>query len=414
MKVVIFLLLLFINLFAADANMEIIKDSNILTKIKVIESNSGDNDEVSIKLREMIKKDLEVSCHFDVLGSNNQEKLSFNGFPNLLTHNNTDLLLIVDTKSTKEQITLGIKLYDLNTKKMVINNTMSSSKKDRFPFIAHKTAILINDYIKAPSISWMDRFVIFSRYVSPKESEIVIADYTLGFQTVVVKGGLNIFPKWADEKQESFYYTTYKGLPYLAKLNLVTKKQDLILSSDGMIVCSDISKDGLKLILTMAPNSQPDIYLYDVNSKNKQRITDYKGIDVGGQFINNNKIAFVSDRLKTPTIFVKDLNGSEQRVDRLIGVGKNSSSFSTYGEFVAFSEKISKDLNIFLVGTSTMQKKQITDSGSNEFPRFSDDGMSLLFIKKINNQSMVGIYRVGYDKSFTFASKIGLLQSIDW
>ena len=61
-----------------------------------------------------------------------------------------------------------------------------------------------------------------------------------------------------------------------------------------------------KLVLTMAPNSQPDIYVYNTETKLKKRITKYAGIDVGGNFVENDtKIVFVSDRLKYPNIFAK-------------------------------------------------------------------------------------------------------------
>ncbi len=40
------------------------------------------------------------------------------------------------------------------------------------------------------------------------------------------------------------------------KLMLKMGKEKKILSSEGMLVCSDVSSDGSKLIVTMAPNDQ--------------------------------------------------------------------------------------------------------------------------------------------------------------
>ena len=54
-----------------------------------------------------------------------------------------------------------------------------------------------------------------------------------------------------------------------------------------MIVASDVSRDGTKLLLTMAPNDQSDIYLYDIFTKNLKRITTFSGIDVNGNFVDN-------------------------------------------------------------------------------------------------------------------------------
>ena len=75
-----------------------------------------------------------------------------------------------------------------------------------------------------------------------------------------------------------------------------------------MMICSDVSDDGSKLLLSMAPKGQPDVYLYDVKTKNLKQLTNYGGIDVNGQFMDNGKIAFVSDRAGNPNIFTVDIN----------------------------------------------------------------------------------------------------------
>lgn len=415
MKSIFFILFCTISLFAIDANMEIIKNASQLPTINVIKSSESSADTIANKLVDLVKKDIEVSCHFKIIDSNISLSIPYNIYPNMIDKS-SELTLVLQTTIKQNEIELGIKLYDMVAKKLVLNNTMSTNKLDRFPFLAHKTAIIINDFIKAPNISWMDRFVIFSRYVSPKETEIVVADYTLNYQKVVVKGGLNIFPKWVNSKQEAFYYSTFKAYPTLMKFNLVDKSQEIIASSDGMIVCSDISNDGSKLLLTMAPNTQSDIYLYDLGQKQKTRLTTYSGIDVGAHFIDDEtKFAFISDRLKTPSIFIQNISQT-QSVSKIGGTGKNTSSFSSYKDFIAYSSKESgdKDFNIYLVATQSNYKKQLTINGKNEFPRFSQGGEAILFIKKNQNQSMTGIYRVGYDQSFFFPSKVGALQSIDW
>ncbi len=303
---------------------------------------------------------------------------------------------------------------------MVLSKSYATTLKQRYPFLSHKLSIDINKYLNAPSIDWMDKFVIFARYLTPKSSEIVISDYTLSYQKIVVKGGLNIFPKWANKNQESFYYTTYKyNLPTLIKQNLYTQESEKILKSDGMIVCSDVSEDGKKLVLTMAPNSQPDIYQYDTKTKLKTRITKYSGIDVGGSFIENDtKIVFVSDRLKYPNIFAKSIH--KKGVERLIYHGKNNSQCTTYDNYIAYASRESDNefggnvFNLYLISMQSDYVRRLTTNGRNQFPKFSSDGESILFIKNDLKGSYLGIIRVNYNKSFLFTLQTGKLQSIDW
>lgn len=326
--------------FAIDATMEIIKKSTNLPTISVGISKDSTQKAFLLKIREILSQDLQVSGHFDV----KQEvyDVNFNDKPNLLDAKNKNIDLIVNLnieQSSFGGLLLYVKMFDSNSGNLVINKSFSTSKDERYPFLSHRTAIAINDYLKAPKISWMDKFVIFSRYIDAKESEIVISDYTLSYQKVIIKGGLNIFPKWADKSQESFYYTTYnRNKPTLVKANLYTKQRQELLSSDGMIVCSDISSDGSKILLTMSPDGQPDIYMYDTNTRIKTKLTTYKGIDVGGSFVeNDSKVIFVSDRLKYPNIFAKKIDG--RGVERLVYHGRNNSAATTFKNYIVYSSR---------------------------------------------------------------------------
>jgi len=208
-------------------------------------------------------------------------------------------------------------------------------------FISHTIAYDINHYMGEPSVEWMKRKVIFSRIVAPKKSEIVIADYTLSYQHIIIKGGYNIFPKWANKQQQAFYYTSLDGKkPTLKHVNIKRSKIKSIISSDGMMVCSDVSADGSKLLLTMAKNSQPDIYLYDVRTKKYKRETFYQGIDVGGHFRGKNSMIFISDRLGYPNIFSKKLGTHE--VEQMVYYGNSNSACSTHGKYIVYK---ARDLN---------------------------------------------------------------------
>jgi len=71
-----------------------------------------------------------------------------------------------------------------------------------------------------------------------------------GWHTIL-KGGFNIFPKWANKAQNAFYYTALDGeKPTLKYVNIKTGELKSIISSDGMMVCSDVSSDGKTLLLT--------------------------------------------------------------------------------------------------------------------------------------------------------------------
>ncbi len=417
LKVLLLVLLLINSLGAVDAEIDIVRKSNVIPKTIIVPTENSVDNVLSEKIKQVFENDLTVSGHFniesnDIKHQNIDTKIDFesNNFKN------NDIVIFFEIKkATTNSLVVEVILNDINTKTSKKKVTYSVSDIQRYPFLAHRMAIGINKDLNAPSIDWMDRFIIFSKYVNSKKSEIIVADYTLSYQKVVVSGGLNIFPKWANNSQKSFYYTTYDSLyPTLIKQDLYGKTSEKIIKSDGMMVCSDVSKDGTKLLLTMAPDGQPDIYLYDLNTKKSTRITKYSGIDVGANFLSSEKsIVFVSDRLGKPNIF--SINIEDGNIERLVFQGNNNSQVSTFNNSIVYSGRDSgNEFNLYLISTQNDSLKKLTTQGINQFPKFSSDGESLLFLKNIKGNSSLGVIRLNYNKSFLFPLKSGKLQSLDW
>ncbi len=421
-KKIILVFVLTCSLFAFDATVEIVKKIDSLPKI-ALQDASNVNESISFRKKffKILVGDLRVSAHFRPLDEYLQSTYEGGIGDNFLSKKSVDLILRYKIATQNNSLIANVKLINASSGEVKSETNYKIQDKKRFPFLAHKIIINTNEIIGAPSIKWMDQFVIFSKLTAPKESEIVVSDYTLSFQKTVVKGGLNIFPKWADSAQDAFYYSSYNGYrPTLYRVDLMNGERRKIISSNGMLACSDVSKDGKKLLLTMAPNDQTDIYLYDLANKQLTRITHYPGIDVSGNFIDNDKrIVFISDRLGYPNVFAKNLNG-DNSVEQMVYHGKNNSSVSAIGNYIVYSsrEKGSEFgnnvFNLYLISTKTDYIRQLTASGKNLYPRFAQDKDTILFIKEFQNQSSLGIIRLNANKSFLFPLKIGKIQSIDW
>lgn len=421
-KILLLISLVFSSVFAqVDANLEIVKKATSLPKILVSVSTDTGEIETLGRIKKSLADDLSVSGHFEVVNVNSQT--SYGSMPDLISLSNQGVDLYLNLSASKESngsYTLMTKLFDMNSKVLILEKNFTTTQEDRFVFLAHKAAISINDFFKAPSIAWMEKFVVFSTYTTSGKADIMIGDYTLTYKKTVVSGGLNIFPKWADAEQKTIYYTTYNYVkPTLVKLNIYNRSKETIMESDGMLACSDVNADGTKLLVTASPNGQPDVYLYNTRTKSKTQITKYSGIDVGGHFIeNDSRIVFVSDRLGNPNIFAQGINSTS--VERLVYHSNNNSSATAFGNNIVYSSKDSsneigdKSFNLYLISTKTDSMKRLTSSGINQFPKFSTDGETLLYIKTFGGSSSIGIIRLAYSKSFLFSLNGKRIQSIDW
>ena len=420
MKKILVLLVFITSIFAADATIEVVNRGLVLPRILIQDATTNfASSDVKERFSRMIAGDLRVGSAFEVIEG--IEKTTYDApLGAEIAAKNPAFVLRYELAGGSGETMLKVKLIDTKDSSVRFEANYSQSDLKRWPFLSHRAIADIARNLELSPIEWMDKSIVISQYTKPGEARIIIADYTLTYQNVVLSGGLNIFPKWANVEQSAFYYTTHeKGKPTLYKYDLTTRQKSRITSSGGMVVASDVSKDGSKLLLTMAPADQSDIFLYDLNTRSAKRITSYSGIDVNGNFVDNDsRVVFVSDRLGNPNIFATSINGGG--VEQLVYHGKNNSSVSTWENYVVYSSRESgaeysqRTFNLYLISTKSDYIRQLTATGVNTFPRFSSDGGSIVYIKDAGSQSAVGIIRVNENKSFSFPLNLGKLQSIDW
>jgi TolB protein len=416
LKIIITLLFAFSLAFTYDATIEVIKKVESLPSIAVEESSTSYNDTFKLRFFKSLIADLNVVSIFNV--DRHYRTIDYDASDVVVE--NIDMKYVLRYSIFEDDNGyFNTKMKLLKDSVEVMNKNYKIKKKDFYMFISHAMAYDINEFMGEPSVAWMKRKVIFSRIVAPMKSELVISDYTLTYQHVVVNGGFNVFPKWANKAQTKFYYTSLDGAkPVLKKVDIKTAKTEDILKSDGMMICSDVSNDSKKLLLTMAPNGQSDIYLYDVETKKYSRVTKYSGIDVSGQFTDNENIVFISNRLGYPNIFTTKIGSGD--VEQVIYYGKSNAACSAHNEYVVYKARESSNafsrntFNLHLISTKTDFIRRLTATGVNEFPRFSRDGDAILFIKNYKAQSSIGIIRLNHNKNYLFPLKYGKVQAMDW
>jgi TolB protein len=402
-----------LNLFAVDATLKIEKDVEQRARIALVDASPVKNK----KFFQILLSDLKVSGHFLADKTHHQGDIHSDYLLPVLKSKEYVLKYALNQQSGTK---LLIRLLKADDGTELLKKSYAIPTTSKAPFLAHKAIFDINNILKYPDISWINRYVIFSRYTTPKHSEILLADYTFNYKKVIIKGGLNLFPKWADKEQKSFYYTSYAGLtPALYRLNIYTGAKERITSSEGMLVCSDVSSNGSKLLLTMAPQGQADIYELDLSSGAKTRVTTFNGIDVNGKYVDSeNSIVFISNRLGYANVFKKAVHSAA--VSQVVYHGRNNNACDAYGKKIVYSSRESQNsfgknsFNLYLTTSSGADTRPLTTTGVNQFPRFSSDGSVVLYIKHRGYGSSIGYINLASHQSLLFPLSGKKIQSIDW
>ncbi len=403
--------LLTLNLFSFDAVLDIEKDVASKATLSLVEDTATAGSTVNhSKMFQILVNDLQMSGHFVV-----DKQLRRGDFNDpMVPVELHDRQYILRYRYGTTGTTLNLKLIRVADGAMVYQNNYSVNVMARYPFLSHNAIVEINKVLGYEDISWMKRNILFSKYVGSSKSEIWIADYTLNFASVIVRGGLNLFPKWANANQSAFYYTSYNNLlPTLYRVEMSTGARKKVISSQGMLVASDVSADGSRVLLTMAPNGQPDIYELNVFNGSKQRLTTFSGIDVNGKYIGDeSQIVFVSNRIGRANIYLKSIGSSS--VSRVAHYGNDNSSCDAFGQNILYSVKEGGSTNIYLGTINSSYVRPLTSNGRNVLPRFSTNGKVILYIKQNGGRNSIGYMNLATKQSALFSMVSGKIQSIDW
>ena len=417
MKKIAFVFLFFQLLFASDLTLEIVKEVGS-PKIAIEDCTTTVATKTDLKFFKLLVGDLEVSAHFNV--DNRRNLANFDDALNLLKYKDKSYLLRYELYyNDKGALSARIKFFNVKNGTTILQKIYSITSFERYPFLAHSIIYDVNKALGFDDVGFLKSFVVFAQSIAPRKSNIVVSDYTLSYKKTIIEGGLNIFPKWANKEHTKLYYTAMQGVPTLYLVDIYKGTRKKILSSEGMLVCSDVSEDGSKLLLTMAPNYQPDIYEYDTITHRLRRITSYPGIDVNGNFVQQSKsVIFISDRLGYPTIFMKRIGS--QAVQRVVYHGKNNSSCNAHNNYIVYTSRESDNafgsntFNIYLASLDSDYIRRLTANGVNLFPRFDEAGETVLYIKHHMRQTGLGIIRLKFNKAYIFPLFVGKIQSIDW
>ena len=401
------------TIFAVDATLKISKDVEQRARIALVDGSIVKD----TKTFSLFTSDFKISGHFLPDKQHYKGDISTNFILPALKSKEYVLKYSM-TKSSGSK--LLVRLFKASDGTQIFKKSYALSGTSKMPFLIHKAVSDVNNVLKYPDISWINRYVVYATYTTPGRSEIRLADYTFNYRKTIIKGGLNLFPKWANAKQRSIYYTSYNGvLPTLYKLDIYSGAKSKIVSSEGMLVCSDVSKDGSKMLLTMAPEGQADIYELSLGSKAKKRITKFKGIDVNGRYMaDESQIIFVSNRLGYANIFKKSI--SSTATSQVVYHGRNNNACDANGDKIVYASRESNHafgsntFNLYLASATSSSTRPITTTGANQFPRFSTDGSVVLFLKQKGRHTSVGYTNLTSFKSLLFPFNGNKIQSIDW
>jgi TolB protein len=214
--------------------------------------------------------------------------------------------------------------------------------------------------------------------------EIYIADYDgQSQQRVTVGRTLNAFPAWSPDARSLAYVSWRRGQPNIFVSHIYDGTLDELTKSAAENYLPAWSPDGTRIAFSSTRDGNSEIYVANKDGSNVRRLTNSPAIDTTPTWSpNGNEIAFTSDRSGSPQIYVVSADGlgALQRLTAESYADRPTWSPAPFNE-IAFESRTGARFDIKILDVNTRQVKQLTfGEGSNESPAFSPNGRHLAFM----------------------------------
>lgn len=391
-KYILFIILFtFYNLDAGAAVKIDISQGNT-KQIPVAVSVSSDDKELASLVRDIILSDLKWSGLFaEVSQKAFLEKVHIDVMPvfsNWRKINSAGLMVVDLRRDNKGHINMKFRLWDPYAESAISEKSYSIHESS-VRRLAHKAADYVYSGMTGDS-GYFDSQIAFVaesfNKSGKKEKRIAISDIDGQNIRYLTDGNRLVLTPRLDPKGEKVAYMSYYGdIPHVFVLDLVKGRHQSMGSFPGISFAPRFSKDGKRMLMSIARSGATSIYEIDLMNKMRaRRLTfDIGTISTSPVYSpDEKKVLFNSDRTGTKQLYIMNIDGRNMKKISSKGGSYASPVWSPRGDLIAFTKIYKGSFYIGVMRPDGSGERLLTSGWLEEGPSWSPNGRVIMFARQ--------------------------------
>ncbi|SPF38561.1 Protein TolB [Syntrophobacter sp. SbD1] len=189
-------------------------------------------------------------------------------------------------------------------------------------------------------------------------------------------------PAWSPDQSQIAFVSYREGQPRVYGVNVPTGSRYLISGFPGMNITPAWRPGRNELAVALSKDRGQDIYLVSPTGE----IIKKFGVGFGSSISvspswspDGQKFAYVSNEAGNPQIYIFDVNSGQKKRLTFSGNYNTSPSWSPKGDLIAYSSGEGGGFNICIIKPDGSGNRELTSGGRNEAPRWSPDGRMIAY-----------------------------------
>ena len=368
----------------------------------------------------VVESDLNRSGRFTSTSKNLPASASVNN-PNAAAWQNSGVPYVVmgNVRHTAEGgYEIHYQLYDVNKNAFLLNEVLSVPASR-----TRQAAHLISDAIYqaltgiAGDFSGRIAYVLRNPAKPEQRYSLQIAD-TDGEspKTVLAAREPILSPAWTPDGKKIAYVSFETKRPAIYLQDLATGQREKLTSFRGLNGAPSFSPDGQKMLFTASMHGNPEIYQMDLGTRQLTRMTNDNAIDTEARYTPDGKsFIFTSDRGGSAQIYRYDFaNGQVKRLTFRGGFNARGTVSADGRKIALVHRPVGSDYKVAIQDLSTGVTNILTPTSLDESPSFSPNGQMVVYATREGSRGLLSVMSVDGRFRMNLPSEQGEVREPAW
>jgi TolB protein len=209
-------------------------------------------------------------------------------------------------------------------------------------------------------------------------------------QTIVSSKDPLMSPAWSPDGRKIAYVSFEHGKPSIWVQEVFTGRREKLTSYKGINGAPAWSPDGRQMALTLSKGGNPDIYIMDLRSHSLRAVTHNPAIDTEAAWSPDGKyLVFTSDRGGRPQIYRVPVGGGTPERLTFEGSYNARASYSPDGRYLTMVTRVNGNFRIGVMDLRSGNLRVLSDGSLDESPSFAPNGSMIIYATRANGKGVL-------------------------